>query len=360
MQAHSNPDQNVHPQKTLKINSKLGDLATTALLQAENVSVIYSSRSGLFSKQTPVYAVREADVRLEASQTLGLVGESGCGKTSLGLALLALIKPAGGKIIFDRRDLLALKRREMRELRRRMSLIFQDPAASLPPRMKVGKIIAEPLVVHGISDRKGRREQVSELLSKVGLDDNSSLSYPHQLSGGQRQRVAIARALATSPDLVIADEPVSSLDITIQTQILDLFARLRAEMGCAMIFISHDIRVVKALTHRCQVMYLGVQVEEGPTAEVLASPLHPYTKLLIESVPSLHPSQKKIISGEDSALSFDQGLYQCPFLPRCSRSMPRCKEALPEWIEDSGRGFDRSHPSPSHFEGRRVRCFNPL
>jgi len=326
-------------EKTEPMNDRMAPL-----LEARNVSVVYSGSGGAFARQRIVRAASGADLSLSPSQTMGLVGESGCGKTSLGLAVMGLTPTSDGNVRFKGRDIATLSKKDLRALRADMGLVFQDPASSLPPRMRIGSIIAEPLLVHKMGDGKDRRKKAEELMETVGLDKSLYGYYPHQLSGGQRQRAAIARALITAPSLIVADEPVASLDISIQVQVLELFAKLREEMGCAMIFISHDIRVVRALTEICCVMYLGYQVETGPTKTVLESPGHPYTRLLIDSIPALHPDDRK--SSRPAEQSADRNPAEgCPFSPRCPHADGMCVEAMPPWR-------DR--------DGRRIRCFHPL
>jgi peptide/nickel transport system ATP-binding protein/oligopeptide transport system ATP-binding protein len=275
-------------------------------------------------------AVQDVSFDLLVGESLGVVGESGCGKSTLGRTLLRLIEPSAGSIRFSGEDILALNAHEMRQRRRLMQMIFQDPFASLDPRMTVGQIVEEPLVIHGIGKRSERALAVGELLATVGLDQAAAKRYPHEFSGGQRQRIGIARALALKPRLVIADEPVSALDVSIQSQILNLMVDLRQRFDLAYIFISHDLAVVEHVADRVAVMYLGRVVEMAMTDDLFARPSHPYTQALIAAVPIPDPARKRTagpLSGEPPDPQHPPS--GCPFHPRCPRAMDSCRTEVP-------------------------------
>src|SRR5262245_27231529 len=262
------------------------------LLSVEDLVKYYPQRSGIFPKTNGfVRAVDGVSFSIGEGKTLGLVGESGCGKTTVGRTILRLLEPTSGRISFDGRDILRLNAREMRSLRREMQMVFQDPYGSLNPRMTIGQAIAEPIMTHGLRDgrrsRTAARTRMLELLDIVGLSREHSNRYPHEFSGGQRQRVGIARALALEPKFIICDEAVSSLDVSIQAQILNLLSDLQARFNLTYLFIAHDLSVVKHVSDRVAVMYLGQIVEEADTGEIFSRPLHPYTQGLLASIPSL-------------------------------------------------------------------------
>lgn len=267
-------------------------------------------------------------------ETLGLVGESGCGKSTTGRCLLRLIEPTHGDIEFEGRDVTAMGKRELRELRREMQIIFQDPNASLNPRMKIGDIIAEPLVIHGIGDKTERRERVAWLLGKVGLDADYMKRYSHEFSGGQLQRIGVARALALNPKLIVADEPVSALDVSVQAQVVNLLQDLQAEFGLTYLFISHGLAVVEHISTRVAVMYLGRIMEIADAQELYVNPLHPYTLALLSAIPIPDPKQKRdriILKGDvPTSRNPPSG---CRFRTRCPMAIDDCRSIDPELRE---------------------------
>jgi oligopeptide/dipeptide ABC transporter ATP-binding protein len=327
-------------------------MSVEPLLQARDLTKTFVQRS--VGSRSLVHAVAGVSFTLGRGETLALVGESGCGKSTLGRAVLRLHEPTSGTLAFDGIDLLTLRGSALRALRRRMQIVFQDPMGSLNPRMRVGDIVAEPLVVHALGDAAARRARVAALLAKVGLGPETSARFPHEFSGGQRQRIGIARALASSPDLIVADEPVSALDVSVQAQIVNLLADLQAAEGLSYLFISHDLRLVRYLAHRVAVMYLGRIVETGPVAEIFAHPAHPYARALLAAVPAADPTHKRLrvlLDGDPpSPLAPPPG---CPFHPRCpiyaDKRDPRCREQLPALAAFAGAA--PAHTAACHYAG---------
>ena len=260
-----------------------------ALLDVRDLTKIYRQRHGLFGRVRETRAIDRVTFSVEQGETFGLVGESGSGKTTTGRCILRLIEPSSGAVAFNGRDVLALDRRALRESRRHMQMVFQDPYSSLNPRMRVETIVAEPLVIHGIGTKAERVARVAELLTHVGLDPELRRRYPHEFSGGQRQRIGLARALALNPSLIIADEPVSALDVSIQAQVINLLVDLQARFALTYLLIAHDLRLVRHVCTRLAVMYRGRIVEMGSAGDLFASPHHPYTQALLSAIPQPDP-----------------------------------------------------------------------
>ena len=303
---------------------------TGPLLVADNLTKHYRSRDG----DGIARAVDGVSLTLKRGETLGIVGESGCGKSTLARLLLRLIEPTSGRISFDGDDVMAFKPAQLRQRRRDMQIVFQDPYASLDPRMSIGQIIAEPLDIHGLGTRAERRDKVEDLLLMVGLDRSALQRYPHEFSGGQRQRIGIARAIALEPKLLILDEPVSALDVSIQSQILNLLIDLKSRLNLSYIFISHDLSVVEHVSDRVLVMYLGRIVEEGTASQVLQQPRHPYTEALVSAVPGARAEGRIVLTGDPpSPEAVPSG---CRFHPRCPKVMTICPEAPPPSIGTPG------------------------
>jgi len=293
-----------------------------------------------------IKAVDGVSFDIHKGETLGLVGETGSGKTTVGRTMLRLYEPTDGRVIFDDVDLMTLKGGELRNMRRRMQMIFQDPYASLNPRMTVGSIVGEPLEVHGVASGKEKREQVQELLRLVGLNPYFVNRYPHEFSGGQRQRIGIARALALNPDLIICDEPISSLDVSIQAQVVNLMEDLQDQLGLTYLFIAHDLSMVRHISDRMAVMYLGKIMELADRDEIYLNPLHPYTQALMSAVPVPDPEveekrQRIILEGDLPSPAHPP--VGCNFNTRCPVAMETCFEVEPEFIEVQKGHFCACH-----------------
>lgn len=313
-----------------------------SLLRAENIVKRFPIHGGLFSKEiAAVKAVQSVSFDIKKGETLGLVGESGCGKSTLGRCLIRLIEPTSGKIFFKNQEITNANGTELRELRKKMQIIFQDPYASLNPRMTIGAILEEPLIIHNLfNSPKDRLDRVQELIGLVGLRKEHLTRYPHEFSGGQRQRVGIARALAVNPELIICDEPVSALDVSIQAQVINLLMELQQKLGLTYVFIAHDLKVVEHVSHRVAVMYLGQIVEMADADELYKNPQHPYTKALLSAIPIPDPkprAERIILTGDvPSPLNPPPG---CHFNPRCPIASEECRNQAPQLKETSAQHF---------------------
>jgi len=314
------------------------------LVEVKHLKEYFNINTGLF-KSKPLKAVDDVSFSIKKGETLGLVGESGCGKTTVGRTLLHLYKPTSGEIWFDGKQIVT--KEDIRQYRRKSAMVFQDPYSSLNPRMTVADIIAEPMDIHKLYANKAeRQEKVLALMAKVGLNSEHANRYAHEFSGGQRQRIGIARALATSPEFVVCDEPVSALDVSIQAQVINMFDDLKKEIGLTYLFIAHDLLVVRHISDRIAVMYLGKMVELADANEIYANPLHPYTKSLISAVPLPDPkaareNKRIVLSGDiPSPLNAPSG---CPFRTRCPHATAQCAEAMPEFKEVSTGHFAACH-----------------
>lgn len=312
------------------------------LLEVKNLVKYFPVIKGLIleRKIADVKAVDDVSFIIHRGETLGLVGESGAGKTTVGKCILQLTRPTSGQVLFDGADLCQMEGESLRQARRHMQTIFQDPYSSLNPRHTIETIVGEPLVVHGLARGQQVREQVAELLKLVELEPEMARRYPHMFSGGQRQRIGVARALATRPDFLVCDEPVSALDVSIQAQIINLVDNLRQELGLTLLFISHDLSMVRHISERIAVMYLGKIVELGSSADLYHNPLHPYTRALLSAVPIPDPKlerqrQRLVLKGEiPSPLNPPPG---CTFHPRCPECMEICSQEAPPLLDKGGR-----------------------
>ncbi|PLS16143.1 dipeptide/oligopeptide/nickel ABC transporter ATP-binding protein [Bacillus sp. M6-12] len=304
------------------------------LLEISNLKKHFPVKSGFFGQSKMVHAVDGVDLTIYEGETVSLVGESGCGKSTTGRCILKLIEPSEGKILFQGKDVMAQNNKELRKLRREMQFVFQDPFASLNPRKTIREILMTPLIVHNIETPKERRKMVEEMIEIVGLSKQQLERYPHQFSGGQRQRIGIARALILRPKMIIADEPVSALDVSIQAQILNLMQDLQKEFKLTYLFISHDLSVVRHISDRVAVMYLGKIVEVADKKSLYENPAHPYTKALLSSVPVPDPEHIKeriILQGDLPSPSNPPS--GCKFHPRCPIAVEACRTAVPDLLE---------------------------
>jgi peptide/nickel transport system ATP-binding protein len=339
------------------------------LVELEHLKVYFPIKSGLVLDRHigDIRAVDDVSLTIKRGETLGLVGESGCGKSTVGRTILRLYKPTEGRIVFDGRDIAKLNEQELRPLRRRMQMVFQDPFASLNPRHSVGRIVGEPLRTHGLANRREASARARDLLQTVGLPPDAAGRYPHEFSGGQRQRIGLARALALNPDFIVADEPVSALDVSIQAQIINLFENLQEEFQLTYLFIAHDLAVVRHISDRIAVMYLGWIVEVSPAAELYDNPLHPYTISLLSAVPIPDPvveKQRESILLAGDLPSPANPPKACRFHTRCPFVQPsRCREEIPplrklasghevacHWAEDIHAGRIKPHERAPVFE----------
>jgi peptide/nickel transport system ATP-binding protein len=325
---------------------------STPLLEASALSRHFAVKSGAFGAKQLLKAVDGIDLRLNAGETLGLAGESGCGKSTVARLLMGLMAPSTGDIRFRGRKLADMGRSETFTFRKDVQMVFQDPFSSLNPRMRVGDIIGEPLTIHGLASGTQKREIVVNLMQKVGLAQEHFSRYPHEFSGGQRQRIGIARALAVSPKLIIADEPVSALDLSIQAQIINLLQELKKELSLSFLFIAHDLSVVRHMSDRIAIMYLGKIVEAGDREAVFSHQLHPYTEALLSAVPQIRPEQRKkqiILQGDlPSPLTPPSG---CPFHTRCPYATPPLCTEVPPSLEENEPG----HLSACHLSKKLYR-----
>lgn len=314
------------------------------LIEVRNLKKYFITGKTFFNKGEYVRAVDDISFYIKRKEILGLVGESGCGKTTCGKVILRIQEPTAGSIFFNGKDITRLKRREMIKLKEKMMIIYQDPFGSLDPRMSIGAAIAEPMEVHATLPKNERKDRVIELMRKVGLSEEQIKLYPHEFSGGQRQRIGIARALATNPEFLVADESVSALDVSIQAQIINLLKDLQEEFGLSLLFIAHDLSVIKHISDRVAVMYLGKIVEMASKIELFNNPKHPYTRALLSAIPVPDPKYRKkgeILMGDvPSPIDPPAG---CRFHTRCSHVMAICREKAPELIDSENSHYVACH-----------------
>jgi len=319
---------------------------TETLLQVEHLKKYFPVGKNFFGKRQVLKAVDDVSFSIARGETLGMVGESGCGKTTVGRTIIRLYNATGGKVIFRGKNIFDLNKKEIKPIRRKMQMIFQDPYASLNPRMTVGDIVGEPLDIYGLAKGRERRERVNYLLEMVGLNKEHASRFPHEFSGGQRQRIGIARALAVEPEFIVCDEPISALDVSIQAQVINMMEELQEEMGLTYLFIAHDLSMVKHISDRIAVMYLGRLVELAEGNELYNRPLHPYTQALLSAVPIPDPvieekRQRIILEGDvPSPLNPPGG---CNFRTRCTRAVAVCGEESPELREIDGGHWVACH-----------------
>jgi oligopeptide transport system ATP-binding protein len=316
------------------------------LLQVEDLRKYYYKEQLFSADRKPIRAVDGVSFSIRKGETLGLVGESGCGKTTTGKAVLRLIEPTSGRILFKGQEILSLGRKSMRKLRPQMQFIFQDPYESLNPRMRVGEIVGEGLEIHNLAKGKEKAERVSDLLQKVGLHPQDTQRYPHEFSGGQRQRIGIARAISLQPELIVADEPVSALDVSIQAQILNLLMDLRDQLGLTYLFISHDLRIVRHISDRIAVMYAGKVVELARSEDLFDRPLHPYTQLLLAAIPKLGLLREEEEPREKESTflsSGEEGKEECSFQPRCIHGREKCRREEPVLLDEGNDHWVACH-----------------
>ena len=320
-------------------------LLTEALLQVNHLKKYFPIKKGILQKTVGhVKAVDDISFQVGTGETIGIVGESGCGKSTTGRTLLRLIEPTSGEIVFKGKKITDLSPSELKAYRKEMQIVFQDPYSSLNPRYKVGTILERPMAIHRLYSKAERRKKVAEILEKCGLDVSAAEKYPHEFSGGQRQRIGIARALTLDPSLLVLDEPVSALDVSIQSQILNLLEDLQEQLNLTYLFISHDLSVVRHISDRILVMYLGQMFEMGETMSLFDNPLHPYTQALLSSIPVPNPKEKReriLLKGDlPSPAKKPSG---CVFHTRCPLAMEKCKSEKPEWKEVQDGHFVACH-----------------